>query len=48
MRRPGAHHVDLRFSSEDDPDWLKQVRDKEMRIISRWLKQYYSDEAIST
>nr|TKV99339.1 hypothetical protein SEVIR_8G036400v2 [Setaria viridis] len=44
----GAHHVDLRFSSEDDPDWLKQVRAKETRIIARWLKQYYSDEAIST
>ncbi|CAN6374142.1 unnamed protein product [Urochloa humidicola] len=44
----GAHHVDLRFSSEDDPDWLKKVRAKETRIIARWLKQYYSDEAIST
>ncbi|CAL4995441.1 unnamed protein product [Urochloa decumbens] len=44
----GAHHVDLRFSSKDDPDWLKQVRAKETRIIARWLKQYYSDEAIST
>ncbi|KAG8089022.1 hypothetical protein GUJ93_ZPchr0011g28157 [Zizania palustris] len=44
----GAHHVDLRFSSKEDPDWLVQVRRKEMRIIARWLRQYYSDEAISS
>ncbi|CAD6258187.1 unnamed protein product [Miscanthus lutarioriparius] len=44
----GAHHVDLRFSSKDDPEWLKQVRVKETRIIARWLKQYYSDEGIAT
>ncbi|KAK3119786.1 hypothetical protein QOZ80_9AG0675150 [Eleusine coracana subsp. coracana] len=43
----GAHHVDLRFSNKDDPDWLKQVRRKETRIIARWLSQYYSDEGIS-
>ncbi|KAL6595556.1 hypothetical protein ACP70R_047896 [Stipagrostis hirtigluma subsp. patula] len=43
----GGHHVDLRFSTKDDPDWLKQVRNKETRIIARWLKQYYSDEGIS-
>ncbi|KAL6870936.1 hypothetical protein ACP4OV_014784 [Aristida adscensionis] len=42
----GGHHVDLRFSTKDDPDWLKQVRHKETRIIARWLKQYYSDEGI--
>ncbi|GJN28270.1 hypothetical protein PR202_gb16375 [Eleusine coracana subsp. coracana] len=42
-----AHHVDLRFSNKDDPDWLKQVRRKETRIIARWLSQYYSDEGIS-
>jgi lysosomal Pro-X carboxypeptidase len=40
--------VDLRFSSKGDPEWLTRVRAKETRIIARWLKQYYSDEAIST
>ncbi|KAG0528800.1 hypothetical protein BDA96_05G043900 [Sorghum bicolor] len=44
----GAHHVDLRFSSKEDPEWLKKVRVKETRIIARWLKQYYSDEGIAT
>ncbi|KAJ1274362.1 hypothetical protein BS78_05G056900 [Paspalum vaginatum] len=42
----GSHHVDLRFSSAEDPEWLKQVRAKETRIVARWLKQYYSDESI--
>uniref|UniRef100_A0A0E0MCM6 Lysosomal Pro-X carboxypeptidase n=1 Tax=Oryza punctata TaxID=4537 RepID=A0A0E0MCM6_ORYPU len=44
----GGHHVDLRFSNEEDPEWLKKVRRKEMRIIADWLKQYYSDEAIDS
>ncbi|KAF7043422.1 hypothetical protein CFC21_052783 [Triticum aestivum] len=44
----GSHHVDLRFSSKDDPDWLKQVREKETRIIGHWLNQYYKDEAIKS
>uniref|UniRef100_A0A0D9XP81 Uncharacterized protein n=1 Tax=Leersia perrieri TaxID=77586 RepID=A0A0D9XP81_9ORYZ len=43
----GAHHVDLRFSTKEDPEWLKNVRRKEMRIIADWLKEYYSDEAIA-
>ncbi|TVU26845.1 hypothetical protein EJB05_29413, partial [Eragrostis curvula] len=43
----GAHNVDLKFSEKDDPDWLKQVRVKETRIIARWLRQYYRDERIS-
>ncbi|KAE8796215.1 Lysosomal Pro-X carboxypeptidase [Hordeum vulgare] len=44
----GSHHVDLRFSSKDDPHWLKQVREKETRIIAHWLNQYYKDEAIKS
>ncbi|KAF0897251.1 hypothetical protein E2562_034720 [Oryza meyeriana var. granulata] len=43
----GGHHVDLRFSTKEDPEWLKKVRRKEMRIIADWLTQYYSDEAIA-
>jgi len=39
----GAHHVDLRFSTKEDPKWLQDVRKKEIRIISRWLQQYYKD-----
>ncbi|XP_006663226.2 lysosomal Pro-X carboxypeptidase-like [Oryza brachyantha] len=43
----GGHHVDLRFSTKEDPEWLKKVRRKEMRIIADWLRQYYSEEAIA-
>ncbi|KAG9459168.1 hypothetical protein H6P81_003676 [Aristolochia fimbriata] len=39
----GAHHVDLRFATKEDPKWLVSVRRKEMKIISSWLKQYYED-----
>lgn len=37
----GAHHVDLRFSTDEDPKWLQDVRRREVRIISDWLTQYY-------
>ncbi|KAL5726690.1 lysosomal Pro-Xaa carboxypeptidase [Ranunculus cassubicifolius] len=43
VAKEGAHHVDLRFSNKDDPDWLKDVRKKEIHIIRKWLKQYYRD-----
>ncbi|XP_057830212.2 uncharacterized protein LOC131041215 isoform X2 [Cryptomeria japonica] len=41
--KKGAHHVDLRFATKEDPKWLVQVRKKEIRIIKRWLMQYYKD-----
>lgn len=37
----GAHHVDLRFSTKEDPKWLKDVRRKEVEIIQKWISQYY-------
>ncbi|XP_057830215.2 uncharacterized protein LOC131041216 isoform X2 [Cryptomeria japonica] len=43
IAKKGAHHVDLRFATMDDPKWLVQVRKKEIRIIKRWLMQYYKD-----
>ncbi|XP_074580620.1 uncharacterized protein LOC141837040 [Curcuma longa] len=43
----GAHHVDLRFATDQDPVWLRNVRRKEIQIISKWLKQYYEDSRIS-
>ncbi|XP_058088246.1 uncharacterized protein LOC131235127 [Magnolia sinica] len=45
VAREGAHHVDLRFSTEEDPEWLQRVRRKEIKIITTWLKQYYNDMA---
>ncbi|XP_072970181.1 uncharacterized protein [Typha angustifolia] len=35
----GAHHVDLRFSTKEDPQWLKEVREREIQIISKWLRE---------
>ena len=37
----GAHHVDLRYSTSEDPEWLQKVRKKEIKIISRWISQYH-------
>ncbi|XP_055811631.1 uncharacterized protein LOC129881449 isoform X2 [Solanum dulcamara] len=41
VAKEGAHHVDLRWSSKEDPEWLQQVREREISIISNWLSQYY-------
>lgn len=41
----GAHHVDLRFATKEDPVWLQNVRIREVQIIREWLKQYYKDIA---
>ncbi|KAL0555311.1 hypothetical protein IC582_009254 [Cucumis melo] len=45
VAKEGAHHVDLRFSSAEDPKWLKDVRQQELSIIEDWLSQYYLDLA---
>ncbi|CAI0462616.1 unnamed protein product [Linum tenue] len=37
----GAHHVDLRSATREDPEWLRDVRRSEIRIIGRWLARYY-------
>ncbi|XP_054803698.1 uncharacterized protein LOC129306913 isoform X2 [Prosopis cineraria] len=42
VAKQGAHHVDLRFSSEeDDPQWLKDIRRQEVDIISTWISRHY-------
>ncbi|KAK2631457.1 hypothetical protein EUGRSUZ_L02880 [Eucalyptus grandis] len=43
--KKGAHHVDLRYSTSEDPKWLQDVRKKEIKIISGWISQYYCDLA---
>lgn len=45
MHGTGAHHVDLRFATSEDPKWLKEVRKKEVKIIAQWLSEYYHDLA---
>ncbi|AQL00189.1 Putative serine peptidase S28 family protein [Zea mays] len=37
----GAHHIDLRPATPDDPDWLVALRESELEIISGWLWDYY-------
>ncbi|XP_071910722.1 uncharacterized protein [Coffea arabica] len=41
VAKEGAHHVDLRFSTPEDPEWLKHARRREVKIIESWLSQYY-------
>ncbi|GMN39488.1 hypothetical protein TIFTF001_008734 [Ficus carica] len=45
VAKEGAHHVDLRFSTKEDPEWLKEVRKQEINIIGGWISQYYHDLA---
>lgn len=36
----GAHHLDLRASTPNDPDWLVQQRASEIRLIQGWIDDY--------
>ncbi|XP_010047139.2 lysosomal Pro-X carboxypeptidase [Eucalyptus grandis] len=39
----GAHHVDFRFATKDDPNWLVEQRKQEVDIIQSWIDEYYAD-----
>lgn len=39
----GAHHVDFRPATREDPDWLMEQRRQEMQIIEKWVHEYYMD-----
>ncbi|KAJ8899114.1 hypothetical protein K2173_010470 [Erythroxylum novogranatense] len=41
----GAHHVDLRFATSEDPKWLQDVRKREVNVMETWLAEYYTDLA---
>ncbi|OAY31800.1 lysosomal Pro-X carboxypeptidase isoform X1 [Manihot esculenta] len=43
VTKKGAHHVDFRSATKDDPDWLKEQRRQEVDIIKRWIHDYYAD-----
>ncbi|KAL6133683.1 hypothetical protein ACLB2K_065917 [Fragaria x ananassa] len=45
VAKEGAHHVDLRFKTNEDPEWLKDVRKQEIKIIAKWISEYYHDLA---
>ncbi|KAK6237829.1 hypothetical protein QUC31_003298 [Theobroma cacao] len=36
----GAHHIDLRASTTEDPDWLVEQRETEIELIEGWLDNY--------
>lgn len=42
-----CHHEDLRPSGPGDPNTLKQARQKELNIISRWITRHYQQVASS-
>ncbi|GLT94749.1 hypothetical protein SLE2022_124760 [Rubroshorea leprosula] len=48
VAKEGAHHVDLRFSTKEDPKWLQDVREREVKIIGDWISQYHYDLAHSS
>ncbi|KAJ0616548.1 putative lysosomal Pro-Xaa carboxypeptidase [Helianthus annuus] len=43
VEKEGAHHVDLRFSTNEDPEWLRDVRNREISIMKSWISEYYQN-----
>ncbi|KQK16822.1 lysosomal Pro-X carboxypeptidase [Brachypodium distachyon] len=41
----GAHHLDFRTATKDDPDWVIEQRRQEVEIIQGWIDQYNKDIA---
>ncbi|XP_071713122.1 uncharacterized protein [Rutidosis leptorrhynchoides] len=39
----GAHHLDLRAATNEDPDWLIMQRKQEVEIMQKWIDEYYED-----
>lgn len=37
--KEGAHHLDLMFSTPDDPEELKEVRKTELMYIAQWIME---------
>lgn len=40
----GAHHLDLRASTDIDPDWLIEQRTTEVEHIAKWIADYMRDK----
>jgi len=40
----GAHHLDLMFSTKDDPDCAIMARNTEQEYIDAWIRQWNSDK----
>ncbi|KAK6944380.1 Peptidase S28 [Dillenia turbinata] len=39
----GAHHLDFRSATKDDPKWLIEQRRQEVEIIQGWIDEYNAD-----
>ncbi|XP_027921070.1 lysosomal Pro-X carboxypeptidase isoform X1 [Vigna unguiculata] len=37
----GAHHIDLRPSTQNDPRWLVEQRETEIKLIEGWISDYH-------
>uniref|UniRef100_A0A1J3EWV7 Lysosomal Pro-X carboxypeptidase n=1 Tax=Noccaea caerulescens TaxID=107243 RepID=A0A1J3EWV7_NOCCA len=40
VTKEGAHHLDLRPSTPQDPEWLVEQREAEIRLIHGWIQTY--------
>lgn len=36
----GAHHLDLRAATTEDPNWLLEQRANEIMLIKGWIKSH--------
>ena len=43
--REGAHHLDLMWAEDEDPQSVRDVREEERACISRWIEEYTSTQA---
>lgn len=41
VTKEGAHHLDLRASTPDEPDWLVDQRETEIEFIKDWIDSYH-------
>lgn len=45
VTKEGAHHIDLRPATDNDPEWLIEQRKSEIDLIKGWLDNYYQSKA---
>ena len=43
--REGAHHLDLMWAEDDDPQSVRDVREEERACMKRWIMQYTNTQA---
>ncbi|XP_020578110.1 lysosomal Pro-X carboxypeptidase [Phalaenopsis equestris] len=46
VTQKGAHHLDFRSATKEDPTWLIEQRKEEVEIIKSWIDRYKGDEMI--